>query len=47
MKKAKEDAEKMKSMTPKEREEYKRLGTRLTGTQSSMSVVESMSMILV
>lgn len=33
VKKAKEDAEKMKSMTPKEREEYKRLGTRLTGRQ--------------
>lgn len=47
MKKAKEDAEKMKSMTPKEREEYKRLGTRLTGTQGAMSVVKSMSMILV
>lgn len=30
-KKAREDEEKMKGMTPKEREEYKKLGTRLTG----------------
>lgn len=30
-KKAREDDEKMRGMTPKEREEYKKLGTRLTG----------------
>ena len=30
-KKAKEDEEKMRGMTGKEREEYKKLGTRLTG----------------
>ncbi|KAI0695892.1 RWD-domain-containing protein [Cytidiella melzeri] len=31
--KAREDEEKMKGMTPKEREEYKKLGTRMTGRQ--------------
>ena len=30
-KKAREEEEKMKGMTAKEREEYKKLGTRLTG----------------
>ena len=29
--KAREDDEKTKGMTPKEREEYKKIGTRLTG----------------
>lgn len=33
VKKAREDDEKMKNMTPKEREEWKRAGTRLTGMQ--------------
>ncbi|KAI0736969.1 RWD-domain-containing protein [Fomitopsis betulina] len=32
-KKAKEEAERLKGMTPKEREEYKRLATRLSGRQ--------------
>lgn len=31
VKKAREDEEKMKGMTPKEREEYKKLATRLSG----------------
>lgn len=30
-KKAKEDEEKLKGLTPKEREEWKRMGTRLSG----------------
>ncbi|PSR76068.1 hypothetical protein PHLCEN_2v8730 [Hermanssonia centrifuga] len=33
VKKAREDEEKMKGMTPKEREEYKKLATRLSGRQ--------------
>ena len=32
-KKAREDDEKMKNMTPKEREEWKRAANRLTGLQ--------------
>ena len=32
VKKAREEVEKMKGMTPKEREEYKKLATRLTGS---------------
>lgn len=32
--KHREDEEKMKGMTPKEREEFKKLATRLTGTIS-------------
>lgn len=33
MKKAKDEEEKLRALTPKEREEYKRIGTRLTGRQ--------------
>jgi hypothetical protein len=32
VKKAREDDEKLKAMTPKEKEEWKRAGVRLTGT---------------
>ena len=35
--KAREDEEKMKGMTPKEREEYKKLATRLTGAISRLN----------
>lgn len=31
LKKAKDDDEKLKGLTPKEREEWKRVGTRLSG----------------
>lgn len=34
--KAREDEEKMRGMTPKEREEYKKLATRLTGAVSRL-----------
>ena len=37
-KKAKEEEEKLKGMTPKEREEYKRLATRLTGSASRCEI---------
>jgi hypothetical protein len=36
-KKSKEEEEKLKGMTPKEREEYKRVGTRLTGTDMPLA----------
>ena len=35
---AKEEEEKLKGMTPKEREEYKRLATRLTGSASRCEI---------
>lgn len=34
IKKAREDEEKMKNLTPKEKEEWKRAGSRLTGRHS-------------
>ena len=37
-KRAREDEEKTKTMTPKEREEYKRLATRPSGTMNAQSV---------
>ena len=40
--KAREDEEKMKGMTPKEREEYKKLGIRLTGENSLLSERKSL-----
>jgi hypothetical protein len=36
-KKAREEEEKMKGMTAKEREEYKKLGIRLTGLSNTCS----------
>lgn len=33
MKKAKDEEEKLRAMTPREREEYRKIGTRLTGRQ--------------
>lgn len=38
-KKAKEDDEKLKGLTPKEREEWKRAGTRLSGKSPQPAIV--------
>lgn len=38
-KKAKEDDEKLKNLTPKEREEWKRAGTRLSGKSRQLAMV--------
>ena len=39
LKKLREEDEKMKNLTPKEREEWKRAGTRLTGGSSQFSSI--------
>jgi hypothetical protein len=39
-KKAKEEEERLKGLTPKEREEYKRMGTRLSGMSYMFFVFE-------
>lgn len=43
---AREDDEKMKAMTPKEREEYKRLGTRLSGQHRSMRICDVLLIVM-
>lgn len=46
-KKAREEEEKMKGMTPKEREEYKKVATRLTGQRFTLNYhMACMSMIM-